>query len=425
MNPEDRLTELLHSHADSYRPGDGREAIQHRARVLRRTRAARRIAVPLLAAAVVGGFAIAATNSGPSRHVTVNMPVLSTTVPQAPKTTTSVSAAPTTTTPATTSTTTGPGAASNALAAYLAAHPDAVAHSGVVYEGGRPVAVVGLEPNPAGRSVVVLDLSSARATVLAQLPLPAPYYDLIAKSPIADGDVTGDGMADFLVIVSAADNQPGVVVSDDGGSWRLVPAAPITGGAVDPANVYVGRSPSFSGAWLQSTYNDCIPYCAAGHTSTLTWLYDRGGRYFRSVPSSALLQTGYYSDGPTGTPRYDLIISRPGGAAPGSSVSGWLFFIYQDGRVSVLGHFTASARGDGTMTFVTDTTSQPFPFAYQSPGSGQAGGIPIDAGQSFAGTYSSGTITLAGCQTYLYWANAAHSPIAESCTFGFRGPSVP
>jgi len=104
--------------------------------------------------------------------------------------------------------------------------------------------------------------------------------------------------------------------------------------------------------------------------------------------------------------------------------SGWLFFVYQDGRVTVLSHYTAAARGDGTFTLATDTTSQPFPFAYQSPGPGGAESAPIGPGHSYSGTYGAGVITLADCQSYLYFASPANTPVAQSCTFTYNGSSV-
>jgi hypothetical protein len=71
----------------------------------------------------------------------------------------------------------------------------------------------------------------------------------------------------------AADNEPGVVVSNDGGTWRFVPAAANLG-------VYIARNPVFVAGQLTRIRNDCIPNCAQGHTTTIIWRYDHQHRYF-------------------------------------------------------------------------------------------------------------------------------------------------
>ena len=175
--------------------------------------------------------------------------------------------------------TTRPGADPvTALRTYLGAHPEAVPASGVVRDGATPIAVVGLQRGAHDHVVEVLDLGSGTARTVAELVLPPPSFDF-ATLPVAVADVTGDGRPDFLVRVQAGDDVPGVVVSADGGQWRLVPA---TTGSPPVTGVYVGREPSFTDGHLESTFDDCTPDCAAGHLSTLTWAYQRGPAVFVS-----------------------------------------------------------------------------------------------------------------------------------------------
>jgi hypothetical protein len=146
------------------------------------------------------------------------------------------------------------------------------------------VAVVGLQRGSHDHIVAVIDVGGATARPLAELALPEPSYDFAPGLPVQVADVTADSRPDFLIRLVAGDNQPGVVVSDDGGSWRLVPIAPPNGaaGQAQPSDVYVARDPTFSGARLVSTSNDCLPDCASGHLTTLTWTYERPGGYFRA-----------------------------------------------------------------------------------------------------------------------------------------------
>jgi hypothetical protein len=419
MNHEDRLAELLRADAEGFQPGDGRDAIRRRVRARRRTRTVRRAAIPLIAAAVAIAVAIPALSAGSSHRITtVNMPrpaagVVTTTVPSNPTTTLPLNPTTTLARPLATVAT-----ARKALSDYLAAHPEAISHSDVVPEGGTFIAVVGLEPNRQQRSIVVLDLGSGAAATLADLPLPYPYFDFTAGTTVAIGDVTGDGRPEFLVLLDAADAVPGVIVSNDGGNWRLLSAAPASGAVPASDSVYFGRAPRFSSSRLQTTVNDCKPYCAAGHTTTVTWLYDRSSGYLRPGPWSVPLQGGYYTDGAAGTPHYDLTVNPVTGG-----FTGWLFFVYQDSRVSVLFHYTAAAKSDGTFTLTTDTTSRPFPFTYQSPPFPQVGSAAIGVGRHFTGAYAASIMSLDGCQSYLYWANPANLS-SDACTFTFNGAKI-
>jgi ABC-type transport system substrate-binding protein len=163
--------------------------------------------------------------------------------------------------------------AATGLAAFLAAHVDAVVHSGPIPYGRTAVAVIGIEDGLHNRVIAVVSIVNGTARQIASLTLPYPYYDFARNRPIQDADITGDGASDTLVRFVAADNDPGVVVSADGGSWHLVPESS------NQADVYIGRNPTIENGRLTSMHNDCLPSCAQGHTTMVNWRYDRQHRY--------------------------------------------------------------------------------------------------------------------------------------------------
>ena len=129
------------------------------------------------------------------------------------------------------------------------------------------------------------------------------------------------------------------------------------------------------------------------------------------APQSAdAVTAGYWSDGVVGVPRYVLSVSGSGAAK-----SGWLYFVYQDGRTSPVSHYHLS--GSGTyMTLVTDQA--PARFAVGSPPAfPQAGSTPMAAGRSLPASLSGGTLSLTGCGGYLYWV--AHA--VATCVFHYVG----
>ena len=156
------------------------------------------------------------------------------------------------------------------LAAWIATQTDVVVHSDPVIVGDLPVAVVGRNRG-ADHVITVLSLAGATASPIAELVL---SFEFATDLPVVAADVTGDAVPEFLVRLTAADNQPGVVVSNDGGAWRLVPASAATD------DVYFGRDPSLTNGRLVTLFNDCLPTCAAGHTNTVSWTYDRSSGHF-------------------------------------------------------------------------------------------------------------------------------------------------
>jgi hypothetical protein len=266
MNDLDsRIGHALCALGDETRPHpDLWERVQGRVQARRR----RRITIAVSAAAAVFAVAVVAglaASGSPKRHSSVIVQTTPTpptphdtnTVPHGLQTPTTRESAPTTT------------SSTTALAAFVAAHPDAVVHSTPIAYGNTQIAVVGLEPDAHHRAIVVLSLADGRASPIANLALPYPYYDIARDLPVQTVDVTGDGLPDFVVRINAANNGPGVLVSADGGTWRLIPLSP------NPSDVYIGRDPTIVNGQLHSSRNDCVPDCAQGHTTTITWRYNR------------------------------------------------------------------------------------------------------------------------------------------------------
>jgi hypothetical protein len=153
-------------------------------------------------------------------------------------------------------------------------------HSAPVKDGSKTVAVAAFSYSATGHPVQVLSYAAGRWSTVATLgpdlgPPAQPRADvnllsLAPGAPISVADVTGDGLPDFLIIVQAADNTPGIVVSQDGGRWRYIPnSGPF------PTSYIVARNPRFQNGKLVSEFDDCIPDCASGHTYQIVWTYER------------------------------------------------------------------------------------------------------------------------------------------------------
>ena len=162
-----------------------------------------------------------------------------------------------------------------ALGSYLTTLGHVVAHTGVVGAGTSAVAIAARQLSTDAAEVDVLVWTGTAWKLDSTLALPPPTFPP-ADLPIQADDVTGDGRPDFLVRVIAGDNEPGTVVSDDGGTWRLVPV--VTPGAPDA--IYAGRNPSFANGHLTTQYDDCTPNCAEGTMTTVVWAYDKATRKF-------------------------------------------------------------------------------------------------------------------------------------------------
>jgi hypothetical protein len=169
-------------------------------------------------------------------------------------------------------------------------NPYTLVHSDPVADRGRLVAVVASSYDPGGHPVQVLGYTDGSWSPLARLAAPSwqpganvppGVLYLLPDSPISVGDVTGDGRPDFLILLQAADNTPGFVVTQNGGSWHYATFE----GAAGTAEV-VGRNPQIEGSSLVSEYDNCTPDCAQGQISTQVWTYRQPSGPF-TAPSPA------------------------------------------------------------------------------------------------------------------------------------------
>jgi hypothetical protein len=258
-------------------PGRALRAVGDRRRRLRRRLGAGVVVACVIAAAVgVGVF-------GPrpsSTHVPVSKaPTTTTTVPAAAVTSLDAYVARETTQAQRAAT--RAGQASPFVGAYSA-------HSVPVDDDGRIVAVAAFFYSAAGHPVQVLSYAAGTWSVVAALgpDLGAPVQPLDNRhvlaldpgTPVSVADVTGDGRPDFLVLLSAASATPGVVVSQDGGTWRYVPNRQ----GSSPASDVLFDDPRFQDGRLVSTYDDCVPDCASGQSVPIVWTYERSSGEFRA-----------------------------------------------------------------------------------------------------------------------------------------------
>jgi hypothetical protein len=150
----------------------------------------------------------------------------------------------------------------------VAGIPGAVAHS-----PAGSIAVVSAGEGE-GRRILVLHPDGRSWATTATITLPSPRFDFGLR-PVEVADLTGDGHDDFLVPLDAADANTAVVVTDEGGRWRLATGV----GMSDP---YFGREPRVEDGHLVTTSNDCTPSCAEGTTTPVAWRWD-GTAFTRAI----------------------------------------------------------------------------------------------------------------------------------------------
>lgn len=130
-----------------------------------------------------------------------------------------------------------------------------------------------------GRVLTVWSFRGERWVEDTPITLPAPVD---TGTSIERADVTDDGNDDFVVPMSDSSvGSVGSVVSQHGGSWRLVPFREGTGG-----DVRAVADLQASGGQLSSTANDCLPTCVLGTTTDTTWAYDTSADVFTAESSS-------------------------------------------------------------------------------------------------------------------------------------------
>lgn len=200
-----------------------------------------------------------------------------TTAPAATETTAPPGDGDTTTAPATEPSTTTAGALEpsttlpapeETLAAFLAAQTGVVAVSDPVDNAGSLMAVFS-RAEGGNRSVAVARFDGVGWYLEAEVALPAPNHPLVGGE-IPFGEVTGDGIYDYLVAVEAAGGRAAVLVSVHSGDWALVP---VGGAGGEP---YVGLDPQVIGGGIIARGNDCDPSCAQGSPIEVIWRFADG-----------------------------------------------------------------------------------------------------------------------------------------------------
>lgn len=102
------------------------------------------------------------------------------------------------------------------------------------------------------------------------------------------------------------------------------------------------------------------------------------------------MQTGNYADGAAGVPHYVVDVT----SSTSSSVAGSITFIYQDGRTADVGTFSGTAGGGRAMLTIAPQGTQA------------------------SATYTSTTLVLENCTSYLQYAATA-----AQCTFNSTSSS--
>jgi hypothetical protein len=100
------------------------------------------------------------------------------------------------------------------------------------------------------------------------------------------------------------------------------------------------------------------------------------------------LTRGLYTDAPDGKPHYVLAFT----ARAGSAIRGSVSYLYQDGRISMVGKYAGTLSAGGQIT------------------------VKLGDGKALSGRYASGRLILAGCTAALPLAS-----FADGCTFAFHG----
>jgi hypothetical protein len=180
-----------------------------------------------------------------------------------------------------TSTTTLPSTTTTTAAAPTAG---AAVVSPEIEVGRTPTVVAGWSSHlPGNGATGRIDVLQLRGTwqVVASIEIAQPgIYDYPnASQALAVREVTGDGRPDVIFPMMAASVAPFVVVSDDGGVWRLLGF-----GAPDQTIILSPDEPD--GDTLVTSSRLCTPSCAAGRVLRQRWRYDHERQVFVELASA-------------------------------------------------------------------------------------------------------------------------------------------
>lgn len=170
-------------------------------------------------------------------------------------------------------------AAAGGLAQARAAWPDVLASYGTAYATSGVLAtggsILGAVSSPYGQeaAVAIYRFSSGGWQRTATVDLYEGGTILGADggaTPIREVDVTGGPVSDFAVTTDSASAEPVFIVSDAGGRWHVVPFVAASG-----ARSQTALQPSFPAPGVvTSTQDNCVPDCASGTTTVVTFRYD-------------------------------------------------------------------------------------------------------------------------------------------------------
>jgi hypothetical protein len=156
------------------------------------------------------------------------------------------------------------------LDAKTAVTAGALQHSPILTIDGRSTAVLLIQNGLADRRVQVLvdDNGWRERTTLR---VPEPKFDLDGARDIEVDDVTGDGVGDFLVPLTA-NHTSALLVSSASGQWELVPFVGVDG----ETEHFVEVDPHLVNGTMTSMDRVCVPNCAQGGQTPVTWAYRDG-----------------------------------------------------------------------------------------------------------------------------------------------------
>lgn len=163
----------------------------------------------------------------------------------------------------------------------LARYGTAYATSGVLATGGL---ILGAVSSPYGQEAAVAIYRFTAGTWQRSATVDLYEGGTIlgadgGATPIREVDVTGGPVSDFAVTTDSASAEPVFIVSDAGGSWHVVPFVAASG-----ARSQTALQPSFPAPGVvTSTQDNCVPDCASGTTTVVSYRYDPASGTLRAT----------------------------------------------------------------------------------------------------------------------------------------------